>query len=269
MIFSKNGNEANVRHGVDIKYEAAEPKIDFDAHKLDSKWADDYLLATIISFKADYPEANIVIVTDDPNLILKSRHYGIDALRLPKEFKLPNVLDAYQKQIKELEKTVQELKNQSPALRLGFEDGSNLVSFSLMEPSEFTDARIEQLIEQLKQKYPKMEVPPPRPIDPSKPKRGVIASEYAKNLEIDANGYTVHEKREYNTKLDGFFAEYRNYLTEVVNYIDIQMRTIGLDIFVYNDGTAPGEDIDIHLHFSDGFTLTTEDVEQPMKPEAS
>lgn len=140
------------------------------------------------------------------------------------------------------------------------------MSFPLIRPSEFTDERINQTIEQLKKEYPKKAVPPPTPVDPNKPRTGATLAELAKAIQTDSDGYTIEGKREYNAKLDSFFSEYKDYLNKMVKYLDVQMRTIELDIYIYNDGTAPGEDIDIHLHFPDGFNLASEYVEQPAKP---
>jgi hypothetical protein len=263
-VFS-DGEHATVRRGVDVRFEAAKPNLDFDAHRLDSNWQDDYLLATILCFKRDRPESNIVIVTNDTNLILKSRQYGLQTFRLPDDFKLQDVLDASERKVKELEKTIQELRSRSPILRLGFEDGSDHIKLTLIKPSVPSAEEMDQTVEQLKKQYSKMAVPPQVTVDTTQRKKGVTVSELAKLLEV-VGGYTVEEKHRYNVELDQFFSGYRSYLEKMVKYLDVQARTIPLAIFVHNDGTAPGEDIDIHLHFPDGFNLVSSEVRQPKKP---
>jgi hypothetical protein len=51
---------------------------------------------------------------------------------------------------------------------------------------------------------------------------------------------------------------------------NLKHRTIRLAICLANDGTAPAEDIDVFMHFPDGFVLTSEDdfpdPPQPPKP---
>lgn len=261
----KDAYTANVRRGIDVMHEPVEPKLDFEAHNLDPKSGDDVLLAAVLYATIERPDTNVVIVTDDPNLILKSRQYGIATLRLSKDFKLPDVLDGYQREIQELERTVQELKNRSPLLRLGFDTGSDHVTFTLIRPSVTTEEEIEQAVRELQDQYPKMPVPDPGPVEKSPPKKGVSLLELAKLFEA-FGGYTVQERVDYNAKLDKFFSAYRDYLRRNSEYLDIKARTIALDILVHNEGTAPGEDLDIHMHFPDGFSLATDDVKRPTKP---
>src|SRR4029453_5982144 len=83
----------------------------------------------------------------------------------------------------------------------------------------------------------------------------------------DANGYTEEDKREYNAKLDEFYSSFRNFLKETVRYCDYLSRMLTLNISLFNDGTAPGEEIDIYLHFPDGFELTSQEAEAPLEPD--
>lgn len=263
----KDGDQANVKRNVEVKYQTAEPNIDFETYKLDPKSGDDLLLATILSFKAELPDINVVIVTEDLHLILKSRQYDISALQLTEELKLPDVLDDYEKEIKKLERTIHELTSRSPLLRLGFANRSDHAKFTLIKPSVTTVEEIEQTMKHLKQQYPTMAIPPPATVDTSKRKSGVTMSELAQLFET-IGGYTVEERHSYNAALDQFFSDYRSYLKETVTYLEVQARTVALNVLAYNDGTAPGEDIDIQLHFPDGFTLASSDARRPAKPNA-
>jgi hypothetical protein len=63
-------------------------------------------------------------------------------------------------------------------------------------------------------------------------------------------------------------AEYAKYLDKKLLYENQQRGKIQLDIELINSGTLPAEDVDIYLHFPDGFELIdNEDVlEEPEEP---
>jgi len=62
----------------------------------------------------------------------------------------------------------------------------------------------------------------------------------------------------YNTELDKFYQAYSEYLRKGIWYENLRRRTVNLSICVANDGTAPAEDVDVFLHFPDGFEIMDE-----------
>ncbi len=70
----------------------------------------------------------------------------------------------------------------------------------------------------------------------------------------------------YNQRLDRFLGDYPNYLEQLQDYLNRARRTIDLSIWVLNQGNCPAKDIDIFMHFPDGFEVLRES-ELPKKPE--
>lgn len=55
------------------------------------------------------------------------------------------------------------------------------------------------------------------------------------------------------------------YLQDLARYEDQKNRTISIRIALFNAGTPPANDIDVFLHFPDGFTLLRKDA-LPRRP---
>lgn len=67
--------------------------LNFASAGLSKEVPDDFLIATIVEFKGNSPEANVVLMTDDFGLKLKAGTHGINVLRPPEELRLPDELD--------------------------------------------------------------------------------------------------------------------------------------------------------------------------------
>lgn len=267
--FFETDFEATVRDGVTIKYDATEPKIDFGANSLNPDRQDDKQLAGIITFKNDHPDERVILIAQDFNLRTRARTFGIEAPRIPLDLELGDEPDPNEKTIRELQQKVLELEKQFPVLKLRFKDGSDRASFTLKRFAGLSQDEVNQMLEQIRQKFPKMPIKPHDPSDQPKvnsPRGGVEVSELAKLFEADIFGYTEVDKRNYNEKLDGFFAAYEDYVKRHSDYVCKDSLTVDFELELANDGTAPAEDVDIDLHFPDGFELRDEVLDEPRKP---
>ncbi|HMP30204.1 MAG TPA: hypothetical protein PKD85_11425, partial [Saprospiraceae bacterium] len=85
-----------------------------------------------------------------------------------------------------------------------------------------------------------------------------------------SNVISEEDKEKYNTELLWFFKEYERYLLELFEYIIQKKLTIEINFELFNEGTIPAEDIDIHFHFPDGFDLYDDESypSEPSPPEA-
>jgi hypothetical protein len=74
----------------------------------------------------------------------------------------------------------------------------------------------------------------------------------------------------YNAKLAKFFLEYEDYLTECETHYCNLFLTETITFKLFNEGSIPANDIDVKLHFPDGFTLSdskpTNSAEEPRPP---
>src|SRR5690606_14834536 len=73
------------------------------------------------------------------------------------------------------------------------------------------------------------------------------------------------EYERYNRERDKYFKQCEVYFSDLRAYQ--QQCCAELNLFVRNEGGAPAEDVDLLIHFPDGFELYTED-DLPEEPEA-
>ena len=73
-------------------------------------------------------------------------------------------------------------------------------------------------------------------------------------------GLPPEEVDRYNSQLEDFFERYKRYVEADWKFRQYRSLTVGLELLVVNEGTAPADDLDVYLHFPDGFLLFEEQV---------
>jgi hypothetical protein len=246
----ERGNPSELRRGVELFLQDVEPAIDYQSHQLDYRSQDDRLLASIIHFKKQNATAQVVLVTPDFGLKAKARRHGIAFRGLPDDLKLPEELDSDQKRIKQLERAVLELKRAVPDLQLVFSNGTDRLEITLEPPVTRTQDELEFEKEKIRQIHKKL------------PSNAEIAAASPWGLGVPSQ----EAIDEYNEKLEQFFKSYDRWITSQATTTNWNMRLVTLDLVLANGGTTPAEDIDIFLHFPDGFELFN-DRDLPRMPE--
>jgi len=250
-------SEAHLRDRVDIRLEGRDPAIDFAAYQLRLEIQDDHLIASIIMYRKEMMEAEIVLVTSDNGLALlaKAREQDILTVEMPNRMKIAEQPDPAQEKIKQLEQEIRELKSRVPRLSLIFGDGSQHVAFMLPAPLESEPDELERKLNEIKQRYPKKE-------ESERPSESGRTVRSRSVLELMAAGgmFVVSPKEieRYNTALDEFYQAYSKYLAARIEYENFERRSVKLEILLTNDGTAPAEDTEVFLHFPGGFVLMDE-----------
>jgi len=263
-----------IRDKVSLELYPEKPKINFDKKNLDPNWNDDYLIATIIQFKIDNPgKDKIILITQDTGPIFSAKNLGIDVIKMPEKYKLPIELGKLELENKELKKTIEKLQNALPSLSLGFSDsdGKTLdnATFYLKKQKKYSDKDIENKINKLKQKYPKMEFSKEKNSKDSKTVYdGLLAVQNI--MQNIFNTIPKEEYDKYSKEIDKYLKEYKKYLEEI-NSLDYISRSIRFQLEIKNDGTAPAEDVSICISFPNGFELYTIDefLELPLPEEPS
>lgn len=252
----ENEQSAFIRDEVKVYFEDRDPVLDFSQLQLNPDIQDDQLIASIIMFKNEMPDVDLVLVTSDAGLTLigKAKRNNIPVMKLPDNLKLAEEPDQDQIRIRELEKRLHELELKIPQLSLVFADGNQYATFSLNYPIEMTEDELAEKIELVKKQYPKMKQQTKQKIESS----GQFAAiaEVMANFNASMGNVILPEDIEiYNTELDDYYTQYSEYLRKDIWYHNLRYRTVNLSIYVANDGTTPAEDIDVFLHFPDGFTI--------------
>jgi hypothetical protein len=238
-----------IRPSVELKLLANEPLIDFRANNLSRDVSDDHLIASILEYKLLAADQICHLITADLGLKLKAKTRGFSVLQLSDELKLPDESLESEKRIKDLESQIRKLQNRIPLLKLLFEDGQSHVSFELKTPEELNPQSLTRSMNDIRSKYSKMERRPKN----TTPDLGIAA--FTAALATISPDIPMKEMDEYNQRLDNYFDEYEAYIPKLIDFNNLKLRTFELNVIIVNEGTCPAEDIEMLLHFPDGFSL--------------
>lgn len=254
----ESASPASLRYCKEVRFEDREPTIDFAEHQLDRKVQDDDLVAQIIMHRDENPESEVVLVTSDSGLLLrgKANRLGIGVVPMPDSMKLPEEPDSQEKRIKELEQQLRELNQRIPILSLAFENGKQRTRFSLGPPDELTPSELEDEVQQMKQDFPKLEYQSKQDLEWLLPVDSTIRKLVGDMLDSLISDDDVDT---YNRRLDEYYQAYAKYLPENAQHTEIMRRVLKLAVSITNEGTVPAKDIDVFLHFPDGFELMNVD----------
>ena len=261
----ESGANAKINEGVFITFEDRDPTIDFATHQLNFSIQDDHLIASILMNRQEAPTDHIVLVTSDSGLALvtKAGRQGIYTQKLPENLRIADEPDPNESKVKQLEQQIRELNSRIPNLSLAFEDGTQHVTIKLPHPVSLGQSEIEEKLIEITNKFPKVKN------EGVQDNASLPLDEIEKTSLIEVvskmNFIPQEEVGRYNNEVDEYITAYSQFMISNVEFDNLKRRTFKLDIALVNDGTAPAEDIDIHLHFPDGFKLLEED-ELPNPP---
>jgi len=223
-------------------------------HGLDLSSCDDRFLSDIIEHPA--PLADKLLLSNDSNLCLTAKHLGIPVAEIDERFKLPAEDDPLEKEARRLRQELDKLKNARPRLKIGLvRDDSQLEveanpEFPLLQGgSELTDEEIERQVDEIRRSLRDKYMSSPTEQGP------------AMRL---AMGYSPEEIKEYHQELNAYPGKYRQYLHARRKFLS--QPIFGFTIGIANVGTAPAQNVDVYLHFPDGFVLY-EEKETPSGPQ--
>lgn len=223
----------------------------YNLNNLDKSVQDDKLLAFIIAFKQGLDTTNkALLITHDVGPRLKAKSLQIEAKPMDEKYLLSNEPDEMEIQNRALQREIHELKNRAPKVGLYFKDKSIYKPFHRVKldysREDFVENELGKAIEQL----PYLSL---NNTDNSSPKEPFFALSGHPLFALSPND--IHE---YNQNLENYFEELKAYLADVYSEKYFWANSIKIELLLENSGTAPASDIDIDLHFPDGFELLTE-----------
>jgi hypothetical protein len=214
----------------------------FVNHKLDVKDADDNLLASIIEYaRTIAKEDSVVYVTNDIGPRLKSKSLSISAIK-PNEDDQISDPDELEQENQQLKKQVLELKNKTPYLEFTFSDDQNVLVAKRSRKMKTKDEFVEEQLRKIKEQYPPMSL------------------RDSQNASQSMLSFSVSRAQisDYNDRLVEFYNEYLEYFESIYGYGYFKNNAIQVQFVLKNTGTSPGENIDVDLHFPDGFEVIAE-----------
>ena len=260
--------DSEIREGVSLQY-MSEPDISFPDHGLREDKNDDNLVASVLSLDSE-ARNTAVLVTGDTGPRLKAARLGLSCMGLPEDYKAESALSETEKEKRKLQRELNRLKNRLPDLDLVFAGGDKHCEFQVSDYDPLTEEEIDARLEEIKEQYPKKTY---QPIE--KPENVRTIGEMLKSMEASMAPFSRPSKQQierYNDRLDDFYDEYREYLKTREIIKDAKGRLITLDIVIENTGSAPAEDIDVFMHFPDGFRLFSDEdlprmnIKEPQPP---
>lgn len=254
-----------VNEDVELIFESRDPLISFSENQLSPEVNDDQLIASILMAKDESPNATTILVTSDTGLTLrtKAQRLAIQTMMLSDEYKLPEEPDPEQARIRELETEIRELKATQPKLSVIFEDEHQHTVLAL-GPLVVPDPDIEdEALRELREQHPKLTPPQSNESENLTTPRSAASLMRGFNL---SNSISPEDIKKYNVQLEKFYEEYSRYLQKDLQHRELKSRSGKIQLWLLNSGTAPAEDIDVFLHFPDGFQLAPRLPDAPKPP---
>ncbi len=257
-VLEKYQDNGEIKKGVNLNFISIEPQVDWKAIGLDSEIADDRLIASMLN---EEDISKLRLVTSDFGLKLKAKLWEIKIVKLDDSFKEAVRVDEDEKKIKELEKKIAHYENASPKLGL-YVQPSNDTQFYEIEYQEVPDIDPVTLEEEIKEL-----------------RKALNYNSYGKlGLGVYAGlaSVTGKEIKRYSDDVEKYITAMRDFFQNQNRYENFKSRLFSLNIVLSNVGGKPASDIDIIMHFPDGFMILSEDdleeleeykePEEPKKP---
>lgn len=204
-----------IQPGLQLATLPTEPTEAFERYpELDRSTGDDRFIASVLQFRDSHPEDTVEILSSDAGVLLKADHFGVPAQVPPESCRLPETKTEEERELSKLRRRIAEVQGAQPDLMLSFQDGSKKSEALLGPPA----AEIEVLI---------------------------AARREAERFNRTRNLTTVTQQgavASYLQRFEGYLAELRPTLLQL-------SRMCALELSLHNDGTGPGDDVQIFLEW--------------------
>lgn len=246
--------DVKIKENIEFEILLSKPNREiYETNNLNFDEKDHRLIASLIQFSQENDLKEILLCSNDIGPRLRAKMYGIKSLKLDSKYLIPNQVSEEEKKIKKLERENQILKTRIPKLDVLFlnENKYQKIKVPKRDYSNFEDFKTQKLKE-IKIENPYME-----------------HNEHIGNLLTQLGPLFSSKINEYNNNLDEFYSEYENTLDKIFEYEKKELLSFNIQLIIKNSGNIPAEDIDLHLHFPDGFELieSSEKEEYPSLPE--
>jgi rRNA-processing protein FCF1 len=238
----------------------------FDQYQLDRKEQDDCILAVMLEFKSQHPNDQILLISNDTGPRFRAASLGIEAAKLVEDYLNPTEKTEEQKQIQKLTQEIFVYKNKIPKVSLCFKDDAIHYQYKLKPILDTTEAFISLRMASIKEKYPPLVWEDPELAQAklaeelkSQPKGTPLEEAFKSNRLLSGlqmnNSVSKEQVENFNKDNNDFVEKYRQYLGKQFTLSVIKSLSLPIAIQMKNEGNVPALDIDIWLHFPDGFEL--------------
>lgn len=241
---------SEIRKSSNIQYYGKRPGVDLAALGLDKDRGDDVLIATIIEYKKENPDLDVILITQDTGPKLTARDHDIATSSLPDSLRLKEELEPLEKENRELKRQIDKLKHALPKPKVFFisdEMRSNKIEAQLEEPLPYPQEEIDQKVSALREEYHYIS-----------PNLSAIIPE--------------EECERYNSELNQYFENVKRYIENQTEILNERRHMVEIQFEIVNEGTGPARDLDIVLRFPECISvirkkdLEKKDVREPNPP---
>lgn len=225
--------QSEIRKSTHIQYYGKRPGVDLASLGLDKDRGDDVLIATIIEYKKENPDLDVILITQDTGPKLTARDHGIAALNLPDKLMLKEELHPLEKENLVLKRQIDKLKYALPKPKVFFisdEARSNKIEVLLEEPLPYPQEEIEEKIRALQEEHHYVS-----------PTLSTIIPE--------------EEYERYNSELNQYFKNVKRYIENKTEFLNEQRLMVEIQFEIVNEGTGPAKDLDIVLRFPESVSV--------------
>src|SRR3989339_438961 len=166
-----------------------------------------------------------------------------------------------------------------PVLEILFNNNQNVINFEVSNFEKLTETDLEEKLNQFKEKFKTVPKPEKKEqnTDDAKDKSsmlnpitslitGAMINQFAS---IFNDIYHSEEKISiYNNYLKGEYDKYEIYLKNYQEYLNSNIGVFEINLQIVNSGIVSADDIDVHIHFPDGFDVVKyiSELEKPIEP---
>jgi PIN domain len=245
-----------IRPNVSLQLMNGLPQVDYAGLGLEPAWNDDQLIASALTF-ANEKDTTVTVITHDTGARLKCKQIGLKAISLPDKYQLPEELDPRDDEIRKLKRELQRLESAMPKLAVYFSGTTESTGrFQLDPPIALDESLIQSVVDDARNAI-----------------ADAIANETEPHSEIGKFNLQFalvpqSEVERYRKECKEYPNRIKAYETAKLDFANQVRRAFRFTLEVCNFGSAPADDVDIHLHFPDGFQLLEVDdlPKEPRKP---
>jgi hypothetical protein len=260
-----------VKPGMKLEFRHAFPAVDFKQLGLRDDWNDDILLGAILDYQAQTEQNMVVLFTQETALRMTAQQIGIHVRSLDDGLRLPNERDPVEIERDDLRRQLEKVAGARPKVSLQFvSDGlgsehgpSDRLVVVLRTTPTGPERDLHVAVDRERQRLLALVGPTKEPSDPV----AASASAAYRALAQFSGGVSPDERARYLRDVNNYLPAYESFLREDAEFERGMVRRAVLSFQLVNTGTAPAEDVDIELHFPDGFDLLKPD-EVAVKPAA-
>jgi hypothetical protein len=222
---------------------------------LDPIWFDDILLADVLAFTHEHPEADVAVLTGDPGLIAKAKGHGLEVISLlGRGWELAVEKTPEEKELEKLRRENEELKRAGPSIVCDLRmEGESVegIDVEVVTHPPLTDVMVEILLSDLKQRHPKVtEFPPPAaPATLKAPRapgsRGFDLSDLADPIEWKSP--SDDELAAYSGDYDRWLREAAFFIRAIPSTFDGPSLSMDVDMILQNLGNDPAEEVRLYI----------------------